>query len=159
MIILDEPTVAVDPQSRNNILDGIRKLASQGKTIIYTTHYMEEVELICDRLTIMDKGKELVTGSADEIKGMSNHFETVTAEIFEMPDDLLAKLEGLADVTNVAYKDGILTIQFNKGMDHLVNLMRILEASEVEILNLTVQKPTLNDVFLEITGKELRDDA
>lgn len=159
LIILDEPTVAVDPQSRNNILDGIRKLASQGKTIIYTTHYMEEVELICDRLTIMDKGKELVTGSSDEIKGMSNHFETVTAEIFEMPEGLLSKLESLPDVTNVLYKDGILTIQFNRGIDHLVNLIRTLEASEVEIMNLSVQKPTLNDVFLEITGKELRDDA
>lgn len=159
LIILDEPTVAVDPQSRNNILDGIRKLASQGKTIIYTTHYMEEVELICDRLTIMDKGKELVTGSSDEIKGMSNYFETVTAEIFEMPEGLLSKLESLPDVTNVLYKDGILTIQFNRGIDHLVNLIRTLEASEVEIMNLSVQKPTLNDVFLEITGKELRDDA
>lgn len=159
LIILDEPTVAVDPQSRNNILDGIRKLASQGKTIIYTTHYMEEVELICDRLTIMDKGKELVTGSSDEIKDMSNHFETVTAEIFEMPADLLSKLERLPDVTNVLYKDSVLTIQFNRGIDHLVNLIRTLEASEVEIMNLSVQKPTLNDVFLEITGKELRDDV
>ncbi|MGH2074997.1 ATP-binding cassette domain-containing protein [Aerococcus urinaeequi] len=159
LIILDEPTVAVDPQSRNNILDGIRALAAEGKTVIYTTHYMEEVELICDRLTIMDKGKELVTGSAEDIKGMSNHFETVTAEIIEMPDTLLEKLESLPDVSNVSYKENTLTIQFNKGLDHLVNLMRVLETSQVDILNLSVQKPTLNDVFLEITGKELRDDA
>lgn len=159
LIILDEPTVAVDPQSRNNILDGIKSLAAQGKTVIYTTHYMEEVEFLCDRLTIMDKGKELVTGTADEIKGISSHSETVTAEIFQLPNNLIEKIEDLADVTNVSYTDNILTIQFHKGTDHLVNLMRILESDEVEILNLNVQKPTLNDVFLEITGKELRDNV
>lgn len=159
LIILDEPTVAVDPQSRNNILDGIKSLAAQGKTVIYTTHYMEEVEFLCDRLTIMDKGKELVTGTADEIKGMSSHSETVTAEIFQLPSNLIEKIEALADVTNVSYTNNILTIQFYKGTDHLVNLMRILENDDVEILNLNVQKPTLNDVFLEITGKELRDNV
>uniref|UniRef100_UPI00352ADF4B ATP-binding protein DrrA1-3 family domain-containing protein n=1 Tax=Aerococcus urinaeequi TaxID=51665 RepID=UPI00352ADF4B len=68
-------------------------------------------------------------------------------------------MESLADVSKVSYKENTLTIQFNKGIDHLVNLMRTLESSEVEILNLSVQKPTLNDVFLEITGKELRDDV
>lgn len=159
LIILDEPTIAVDPQSRNNILDGIRKLADQGKTIIFTTHYMEEVELICDRLTIMDKGQELVTGSAEEIKNMSSHSEIVTAEIFDIPDDLVKKIEALNDVANVYYDNQHLTVNFNKGLDHLVQLIALLQDAEVEILNLTVQKPTLNDVFLEITGKELRDNV
>ncbi|RPA58450.1 ABC transporter ATP-binding protein [Aerococcus agrisoli] len=157
LIILDEPTVAVDPQSRNNILDGIKQLAAEGKTVIYTTHYMEEVELLCDRLTIMDQGKELVSGTADEIKAMSNHSEIITAEIYTLPDETMAKISELADVTKVTYDQNILTVQFHKGIDHLMNVMRILSTDQIDMMNLSVQKPTLNDVFLEITGKELRD--
>ena len=92
LIILDEPTVAVDPQSRNNILDGIKKLRDNGATIVYTTHYMEEVEIICDRVIIIDKGKVIASGTCDELKKLTN-----------------------------------------------------------------IENATLNDVFLELTGKELRD--
>lgn len=97
LIFLDEPTVAVDPQSRNNILDGIKTLRDNGATIVYTTHYMEEVEIICDRVIILDKGKILATGTCDELK------KNVKTKVVER------------------------------------------------------QGPTLNDVFLELTGKELRD--
>lgn len=92
LIFLDEPTVAVDPQSRNNILDGIEKLREQGATIVYTTHYMEEVEILCDRIIILDKGKIIASGTTEELKGLAK-----------------------------------------------------------------TPNPTLNDVFLELTGKELRD--
>ena len=97
LIFLDEPTVAVDPQSRNNILDGIKKLRDMGATIVYTTHYMEEVEIICDRVIILDKGKILASGTVDELKSL------------------------------------------------------------VKIEKKVVPGPTLNDVFLELTGRELRD--
>jgi ABC-2 type transport system ATP-binding protein len=157
LIILDEPTVAVDPQSRNNILEGIKQLASEGKTIIYTTHYMEEVELICDRLTIMNQGKELVSGTADEIKAISDHSEIITTEIYTLPEATIEKIRALPDVTKVMYSQNILTVQFHKGIDHLMNVMRIISIDEIDMMNLSVQKPTLNDVFLEITGKELRD--
>ena len=98
LIFLDEPTVAVDPQSRNNILDGIKKLRDDGATIVYTTHYMEEVEILCDRIIILDKGKIIAQGTSEELKKEANIEE---------------KIERVG--------------------------------------------PTLNDVFLKLTGKELRD--
>ena len=98
LIFLDEPTVAVDPQSRNNILDGIKKLRDKGATIVYTTHYMEEVEILCDRIIILDRGKIIAQGTSEELKKQANIKE---------------KIERVG--------------------------------------------PTLNDVFLKLTGKELRD--
>lgn len=159
LIILDEPTVAVDPQSRNKILDGIKELATQGKTIIYTTHYMEEVEYLCDRLTILDRGKELITGSSDEIKEMSTHGEVVTLEVFDLPEELQVAIQEIPEVIDFTYDNGEAVIRFDKGQSHLVKLINLLDDNEINLLNLSVQKPTLNDVFLEITGKELRDNV
>lgn len=159
LIILDEPTVAVDPQSRNKILNGIKQLASEGKTIIYTTHYMEEVEFLCDRLTIMDHGRELVTGSADEIKKMSTAGEIVHLEAFDLDQACQEQLRALPDLVSFQYDQAQAQIVFSKGQSHLVSLLKILQEADASILNLTVQRPSLNDVFLEITGKELRDHA
>lgn len=157
LIVLDEPTVAVDPQSRSRILEGIKQLAKEGRTIIYTTHYMEEVEFLCDRLTILDRGKEIVTGTSDEIKAMSNQGEVVKVEVFDLPADTQAKIQALPQLTNFTYDAGRLVAHFEKGQSHLIDLMDIFEKDRISVIHLTVQRPTLNDVFLEITGKELRD--
>lgn len=157
LIILDEPTVAIDPQSRSRILEGIKQLRDEGKTILYTTHYMEEVEMICDRITIMDKGKEVITGTSDEIKAISQHGEVVNAEIFGLSEAVQEQIRALPEVSALEYQDGQLAVHFNKGTSQLLRLLDILESTDVKLLNLTVQKPSLNDVFLEITGKELRD--
>ncbi|XJS09928.1 ATP-binding cassette domain-containing protein [Aerococcaceae bacterium WGS1372] len=159
LIILDEPTVAVDPQSRSRILNGIKSLAKEGKTIIYTTHYMEEVEYLCDRLTIMDRGKEIITGTCDEIKAMSTHGEIVTLEVFDLDSSTQEKIQNIKEVAEFDYEPGKTIVKFNKGDSHLLTLLKILEDSQINVINLTVQKPSLNDVFLEITGKELRDNA
>lgn len=159
LIILDEPTVAVDPQSRNRILSGIKELAKQGKTIIYTTHYMEEVEFLCDRITILDRGKEIITGSSEEIKAMSNYGEVVTLEVFDLPQATQDKIQAIPEVANFQFEMGKATVQFDKGQSHLTKLMNLLDDDDINVINLTVQKPTLNDVFLEITGKELRDNV
>lgn len=159
LIVLDEPTVAVDPQSRNRILDGIKDLATQGKTIIYTTHYMEEVEYLCDRLTILDRGKEIVTGTSSQIKEMSSHGEVVSLEVSDLSAATQEKIKNIPQVSQFIYEPGSAVVHFEKGKSHLTNLLAILEEEKVDIINLTVQKPTLNDVFLEITGKELRDNA
>lgn len=159
LIVLDEPTVAVDPQSRNRILDGIKDLAAQGKTIIYTTHYMEEVEYLCDRLTILDRGKEIVTGTSSQIKEMSSHGEVVSLEVSDLSAATQEKIKNIPQVSQFIYEPGSAVVHFEKGKSHLTNLLAILEEEKVDIINLTVQKPTLNDVFLEITGKELRDNA
>ena len=103
LIILDEPTVAVDPQSRNKILEGIQELNKKGATIIYTSHYMEEVEQICTRIAIMDKGKKIAEGTKEELKKMIKNSETVSIEIFSIPDDVKKMLSELPHVYSVEF--------------------------------------------------------
>ncbi|MBG9989360.1 ABC transporter ATP-binding protein [Aerococcaceae bacterium DSM 111176] len=159
LIILDEPTVAVDPQSRNKILENIKNLAKYGKTIIYTTHYMEEVEYLCDRLTILDRGKEIVTGTSEEIKAMSSHGEIMTLEVFDLDPEIQTEIREMTEVLQFNYEANKAVIHFDKGDHHLLKLLTFLEQHDVDVINLSIKQPTLNDVFLEITGKELRDNA
>ena len=95
LIILDEPTVAVDPQSRNNILDGIKKLNEEGATIIYTTHYMEEVEQICTKIVIIDNGKVIASGTKQELKNLISTGEKITITIDNITDDIISKMSSL----------------------------------------------------------------
>lgn len=157
LIFLDEPTVAVDPQSRNNILDGIKMLRDKGATIIYTTHYMEEVEILCDRIIILDKGKVIASGTSDELKELVNIEEKISVHISDLKESNLKEIEKLKNVINVIYSNGILEIVYKKGKDNLVVLLDYLNKSKIKYDKLYSLKPTLNDVFLELTGKELRD--
>lgn len=157
LIILDEPTVAVDPQSRNNILEGIRRLNSEGATIVYTSHYMEEVEEICTRIAIMDKGKIIATGTNDELKGMINSGEKLTVEVFKTDKSLLEGVRNLPHIVSAEYNGNLLVAKSGRGKNNLVALMDYLKARDVNVGKIYSEPPTLNDVFLEITGKELRD--
>lgn len=157
LIILDEPTVAVDPQSRNSILEGIQKLNEQGATIIYTSHYMEEVEQLCNRIIIIDKGKTIAVGSKDELKSMIKAGEKITAEIFNLEPETLHKLSQQPNVLSAEYNNNLLIVKLDKCKDGLVNIIEFLNSNNVTFGKLYSELPTLNDVFLEITGKELRD--
>jgi len=157
LIILDEPTVAVDPQSRNNILTGIKILNDQGATIIYTTHYMEEVEQLCDRIAILDKGKTVALGTKDELKAMINLGEKITLEIFNFSPKALEELNELPTVDNASYIESTLVIRAKKGKNNMVRILEFLNTRDIEFGKIYSELPTLNDVFLEITGKELRD--
>lgn len=157
LIILDEPTVAVDPQSRNKILEGIQTLNKQGATIIYTSHYMEEVEQICTRIAIMDKGKNVAIGTKDELKAMIDLGETISVEMLELPDELREEIEQLPHVIHVHYENHLLKVKFSKGKHNLIRLLDLLKQREAGFGGVHSELPTLNDVFLEITGKELRD--
>ncbi len=157
LIFLDEPTVAVDPQSRNNILDGIKKLRAQGATIVYTTHYMEEVEQLCDRVIILDKGHILASGTCDELKLLAHIEEKITVEGIQLAKDQLEKLEKLKNVEDVLYENNILIITYQKGKNNLVNFIDYLKKENISYSKIYSERPTLNDVFLELTGKELRD--
>ncbi len=157
LIIFDEPTVAVDPQSRNAILDGIRKLNREGATIIYTSHYMEEVEELCSRIVVIDKGKNLVDGTVAQLKGKLRNSETLTVETSSVTDEHingLLKINHIYDVTKSGEK---LIIKCDGGSHNLINVMNYLMENNVEFGRVNAETPTLNDVFLEITGKELRD--
>jgi len=157
LIFLDEPTVAVDPQSRNNILDGIKTLRDNGSTIIYTTHYMEEVEIICDRVIILDKGSIIASGTIDELKELANIEEKVTVEKIELDNKLIEKIKLFKNIETVTFNNGILFITYKKGENNLTDLIDYLKANNIKYSNIFSERPTLNDVFLELTGKELRD--
>ena len=157
IIFLDEPTVAVDPQSRNSILDGIKKLRDQGATIVYTTHYMEEVEILCDRIIILDKGKVLATGTSDKLKELAKIEEKVTIEINNLQPEQIEKIKQLENVDEVNYNVGNLIITYKKGKNNLVELIEHLKKENIKYNKIYSERPTLNDVFLELTGKELRD--
>ena len=157
IIIMDEPTVAVDPQSRNSILEGIKRLNKNGATIIYTSHYMEEVEQICTRIAIMDKGRNLALGTKDELKAMIDLGETIQMEVMELSEEVSDAIRTLPHVIGVSYDKGLLKVRFSKGKHNLLRLLDLLKEKEIAFGNVHSELPTLNDVFLEITGKELRD--
>ncbi len=157
LIFLDEPTVAVDPQSRNNILDGIKKLRDNGATIAYTTHYMEEVEILCDRVIILDKGKILASGTCNELKELAKIEEKVTVEVDNLDHKYISKLEELKNIEMVNYDSKILMVTYKKGKNNLIEMIEFLKDNKIHYNKIFSERPTLNDVFLELTGKELRD--
>lgn len=157
LIFLDEPTVAVDPQSRNNILDGIKRLRDAGASILYTTHYMEEVEELCDRIIILDKGKIIASGTSDELKQLCNIEEKITVDSSDINESIINDINQLKNVDSVSYRDNILCITYKKGKNNLEEIMNYLKSNKIVYNKIFSERPTLNDVFLELTGKELRD--
>nr|WP_276938977.1 ABC transporter ATP-binding protein [Helcococcus sueciensis] len=157
LIIFDEPTVAVDPQSRNNILEGIKKLNEEGATIIYTSHYMEEVDLICDDIVILDKGKVIAKGTSEELKNSINLSEKISFECDDLSDSFIDEINTMDHVVNVEYENNTCYVEFEHGEYNLINLIDLLKNKNINYKSLSSSKPTLNDVFLDLTGKELRD--
>ena len=157
LIILDEPTVAVDPQSRNNILEGIKKLNKEGATILYTSHYMDEVEKLCDHIAIMDNGKVIAKGTKDELKNMISSGETISIEVEELPKEILVQIEQMENVNYVQYENNIVTIRYKKDHNNLIQIVTFLNEHHIQSSKIHSELPTLNDVFLELTGKALRD--
>lgn len=157
LIIMDEPTVAVDPQSRNRILEGIKELNRQGSTIIYTSHYMEEVEQICTRIAIMDHGRSIASGTNEELKSMIKTGETVTIEAVAMEEEQICKIRQLPHVFDVKYNDEVLTVRCTGAKHNLIRILNHLQENGISFGRVFSELPTLNDVFLEITGTELRE--
>ena len=157
IIILDEPTVAVDPQSRNNILEGIKKLNQEGSTIIYTSHYMDEVDYLCDDIVIIDKGKVIAKGTSSELKDMIAINEKISFVTDDLNRVLMEKLKNMDHILDFVYKDGSVSMTFSKSEENLLNLVKILGDYKLIYRSISIEKPSLNDVFLELTGKDLRD--
>ncbi len=157
LIILDEPTVAVDPQSRNKILEGIVELNKNGATIIYTSHYMEEIEQICSRIVILDSGKEIASGTKEELKSMISIGEKITVEVYGISDVELNTLESMDSISAVDFDGTSLTIRSKQNKNNLEKILEFIKTENINFGKIYTELPTLNDVFLEITGKELRD--
>ena len=157
LIIMDEPTVAVDPQSRTKILEGIQKLNAQGSTIIYTSHYMEEVEQICTRIAIMDHGRVIASGTSEELKKMIKTGETITVEAIFLEEKHLQDIHSLPHVFDLHYENQILILRCTGAQHNLIRLLNYLQSQDITFGRVFSELPTLNDVFLEITGKQLRD--
>ena len=157
LIIMDEPTVAVDPQSRNKILEGIKDLNRQGSTVIYTSHYMEEVEQICTKIAIMDHGRSIAVGTKEELKSMIKTGETLTIEAVFVTEEQIQEIKQIPHVFEVEYKEQVLTVRCTKAKHNLIRILTFLQEREISFGRVFSELPTLNDVFLEITGKQLRD--
>jgi ABC-2 type transport system ATP-binding protein len=156
LIFFDEPTVAVDPQSRNAILEGIQRLNAQGSTVLYTSHYMEEVEQICTRIMIVDHGKALTQGTNSELKAMVDIGEKIEVALAAPDEAVVAQVSALPKVTSAALDGAMLKITCGRGLG-VGEILDVLKSSGVEYGRVYSEPPTLNDVFLAITGKELRD--
>ncbi|MGI6034054.1 MAG: ATP-binding cassette domain-containing protein [Coriobacteriales bacterium] len=157
LIFFDEPTVAVDPQSRAAILEGIRRLNAEGTTVVYTSHYMEEVEQLCTRVMIMDHGRSLAMGTIEELQRSISTGEKIRVDVGEMRQDALDGVCDLPHVISASFEDGELSCACENGTNNLAQVLGVLERYGVDCGRIVCEPPTLNDVFLEITGRELRD--
>jgi len=157
ILIMDEPTVGIDPQSRNYILDSVKNMRKKGMTIIYTTHYMEEVEEISTRIIIMDKGEIIATGTKEELKEEIVNNKKFIIEVDDIGKVNLEEFYNVEGVNNVMVEAGSLEITTLTGVENLDKLISILVNSSVKINNLTCLTASLETVFLNLTGKKLRD--
>jgi ABC-2 type transport system ATP-binding protein len=157
LVIMDEPTVGIDPQSRNHILDSIRDLRAKGKTIIYTTHYMEEVEEISTRILIMDHGKIIAGGTKEEIKSLIAGVRELCVDFdaeTPVPDGDFLAIEGVRSVT--ATKGGV-KITSVAEREILDKVIAVLMGAKAKISNIASREASLETVFLALTGATLRD--
>ena len=157
LVIMDEPTVGIDPQSRNHILDSVRTIASEGTTVIYTTHYMEEVQAICSHISIMDAGRVIKQGTMDQLVGTINHEDTIRLTAVSASPALTEDLKGVSGVKNVTLMGNNYTITSTADSGNLNRIMEIA-MRHGGVANITADKPNLEDVFLTLTGRKLRDD-
>jgi ABC-2 type transport system ATP-binding protein len=155
LIFLDEPTTGLDPQGRRSLWEHIEELRRQGRTILLTTHYMEEAEQLCDRVAIMDHGKILEIGTVNEL--VTRHFRERTIRFASrgaLTDDTLATLPGVRKVAHESDETLVYTAEVPQTVGALIKLGDELDVGD---LDLAVRRPTLEDVFIELTGRALRD--
>jgi len=156
VLLMDEPTVGIDPQSRNLIFEVLEKLHKEGMTIIYTTHYMEEAERFCDRIGIIDKGAIIAQGTLEELQNTGGIKESIAVTFNELKDDLKAKLNSTISGEFV-FTDNILTYSSAHVKNDLSKLIIQCNEAGADISHIEIQKVNLETVFLALTGKQLRD--
>jgi len=157
LIIMDEPTVGIDPQSRNHILQSVKELNRTGSTVIYTSHYMEEIEELCTNIIIMDHGRIIAKGTKDELKSLIAFEEKVRIDLVSVNFTLVDNIKSIKGVKEVAVDGNSLKIASAKGSRNLGQIIDAISAADSEIVSVNVEQPTLEGVFLTMTGRTLRD--
>lgn len=160
LIIMDEPTVGIDPQSRNHILESVRELNRLGSTIIYTSHYMEEADAICSRIGILDQGKLIACGTKDELKRQSGQEEKLVFEIDRRYDIALSEMQEHPGVKQVDARENgtIVEVTIKESPSILQDLLFIIQKHGISLRKLTRVEPNLESLFLQMTGRTLRDE-
>lgn len=157
ILIMDEPTVGVDPQSRNHIFEFTKKICKErNTTVIYTSHYMDEIEELCSKVFIMDLGKEIASGSQEQIKSLSGEQTKVILTVGHLSGEIVLKLRGLEGVSLVTEEGNQVTLTINKDFK-LTSAIALLESYSSQLQGIRYEEPRLEDVFLWLTGKSLRD--
>lgn len=157
ILFLDEPTVAVDAQSRNFILEGVKRMKAEGTTVIYTTHYLEEAENLCDSFVIMDNGRNIAQGTLDDLQKSISTTESITVKFIAEDSTLVNRLKEIPHVNQVIKTKDKYNIQFEKNHNNLSNLIRFIDENSLTYSEIKSEQPSLSNIFLELTGKELRD--
>ncbi len=157
ILLMDEPTVGVDPQSRNSILESIRELNQAGTTVIYTSHYMEEIEAICTQVAIMDFGKIIASGTVEELIASAASTTRMTLHFKEITKSLVEFLRKMQSVVSCERRDEGIDLTLQQGSWSFSSLVSQLSESGYEIIGAEIEKPSLEAVFLQLTGKKLRD--
>ncbi len=157
LLIMDEPTVGIDPQSRNHILDTVLELNRQGMTIIYTSHYMEEVEYLCSRICIMDQGRIIASGAKDELVAMIKGKTEIGLYLESEDPEILKLFDKIEGIQSVEQREGQILIRCENADLILADIIAKVTAEGKHLRSVDVKKPNLETVFLHLTGKALRD--
>jgi ABC-2 type transport system ATP-binding protein len=155
VLLLDEPTVGIDPQARLNILDVVRGLAADGRAVLYTTHYLEEAEMLCHRVGILDHGRLLAEGTVDELRALVGEGKVATLRGGFDADEISSIVAEREDVETVSLQDGVALLSVGAG--GLPRLLETLLQKGIAVDDLSIQEASLQQVFLKLTGRELRD--
>ncbi len=156
-VLMDEPTVGIDPQARLNILEAVEQVAASGTTVLYTTHYLEEAEELCDRIAIMDHGKILAEGTLDELKSRVGGRDVVTVRGSFDLGQIRPRLESLPGVQVTSAEPGKVVLSVEGSGRGAVDLLGRVLADGLAVDGISIQPPSLNTLFLNLTGRELRD--
>jgi len=157
LVIMDEPTVGIDPQSRNHIMESVKQLNKLGSTIVYTTHYMEEVEALCNEIAIIDHGRVIATGTKEYLKDMISEEQKQVIEIENITFSIVDDIKQITGVIDCFLIDNELTILSNRDTDNINPIINCIMKHGGMIKNLQIEQPSLEDVFLTLTGRTLRD--
>jgi len=157
VLLMDEPTVGIDPQSRNHILETVKELNKSGMTVLYTSHYMEEVEFLCDRIAIMDHGKIIAMGTLNELRDVVGGMDVVAVGVSGVSDAVLEAVRAIEGVESADRTDETMEVLTRSSGSILGKLVAVLESEGAHVMSVTVTEPNLESVFLHLTGKSLRD--